>query len=279
MSQSTHYNVCPDLYRSARRSSWLSLVLAGLAGLLVIAGLAPRARAGGVEFPDNGAVAIGRGGAYAANPDGALAISHNPARLAQQEGLRIGLEAALPELSSRSVLFQSSQGGEGATTIAAQFATLLAGDARVRPLLVDLHARRPGIGARFGIGGTSAPVHGVARASANEADDQTLAVLPLPESIAQRGYVTPDAVRALLASVAGHFDWILFDGPPVLESAEAVELAALMDGVVVVVEAGNTKRPVVTRAVELLRKGNARVLGSVLNRRRLEIPDFIYRRI
>jgi Mrp family chromosome partitioning ATPase len=36
---------------------------------------------------------------------------------------------------------------------------------------------------------------------------------------------------------------------------------------------------VVARAVELLRKSGARILGSVLNRRRMEIPGFIYRRI
>ena len=46
-----------------------------------------------------------------------------------------------------------------------------------------------------------------------------------------------------------------------------------------VVQAGRTKRPVLSRSVDLLRKAGARVLGTVLNRRRLEIPGFIYRRI
>jgi Mrp family chromosome partitioning ATPase len=51
------------------------------------------------------------------------------------------------------------------------------------------------------------------------------------------------------------------------------------EGVVVVVQAGRTKRPVLARSIELLRKAGGRVLGTVLNRRRLEIPGFIYRRI
>jgi hypothetical protein len=67
--------------------------------------------------------------------------------------------------------------------------------------------------------------------------------------------------------------------PSVLYSAEAASLAAIADGVVVVVEAGRTKKPVLGRAVDLLRKAGARVIGSVLNRRQLEIPEFIYRRI
>ena len=64
-----------------------------------------------------------------------------------------------------------------------------------------------------------------------------------------------------------------------LESPDASALGALADGVVLVVQAGRTKRPVLTRAADLLRKAGARVLGSVLNRRVLEIPEFIYRRI
>ena len=86
-------------------------------------------------------------------------------------------------------------------------------------------------------------------------------------------------VRSLLATVSGQFDWVIVDGPPVLEAPEAVDLAPLVDGAVIVVRSGHTKRPVALRAADLLRKSGVRILGSVLNRRRLEIPDFIYRRI
>jgi non-specific protein-tyrosine kinase len=72
---------------------------------------------------------------------------------------------------------------------------------------------------------------------------------------------------------------VVFDGPPVVESPEAGSLAAQVDGVVMVLHAGRIKRPVVTRAVELLRKNGGHVLGTVLNRRVHEIPGFIYRRI
>jgi Mrp family chromosome partitioning ATPase len=64
-----------------------------------------------------------------------------------------------------------------------------------------------------------------------------------------------------------------------LESPDAAVLAEVADGVVVVVQAGRTKRPVLTRSVDLVRRAGGRVLGIVLNRRRLEIPGFIYRRL
>jgi long-subunit fatty acid transport protein len=61
---------------------------------LVLAGClcAGSAWAAGVEYPDNGTVAIGRGGAWAANPSDGLAFQYNPAGLAQQHGLNLTLD-------------------------------------------------------------------------------------------------------------------------------------------------------------------------------------------
>jgi long-chain fatty acid transport protein len=60
---------------------------AALGGLLALAAAGP-AMAAGVEHPDLGTVAIGRGGAYAADPDGGLALQYNPAGLGRQLGWR-----------------------------------------------------------------------------------------------------------------------------------------------------------------------------------------------
>ncbi len=53
------------------------------------------ARAAGVEHPDVGTLALGRGGAYAADPDGGLALLYNPAGFGRQDGLRATLDANL----------------------------------------------------------------------------------------------------------------------------------------------------------------------------------------
>ncbi len=76
--------------------------LAG-AGPLITLALALSARvvperaavAAGVEHPDVGTVALGRGGAYAAAPDGGLALQYNPAGLAAQSGVRVTLDGNL----------------------------------------------------------------------------------------------------------------------------------------------------------------------------------------
>lgn len=68
----------------ARRLTALATSLTALAIPLV-------AQAGGIEFPDNGTVALGRGGANAALPDDGLAVHFNPAALAWQRGSRLTL--------------------------------------------------------------------------------------------------------------------------------------------------------------------------------------------
>jgi long-subunit fatty acid transport protein len=61
----------------------------------LLAAAAGTARAAGVEHPDVGTVAIGRGGADAASPESGLALQYNPAGLARQSGVRVTLDANL----------------------------------------------------------------------------------------------------------------------------------------------------------------------------------------
>lgn len=181
--------------------------------------------------------------------------------------LRVSLEAALPDRVPRVVILVSSQSGEGTSTVAMQFALTLAQDSRIRSLIVDLNARRPAHPALAPASGGEGTV--VAH----------LDVLPFAELYGTAGVIPAAEARAAFEAFGSSYDWLVLDGPPVLEAPDAATLAAVADGAVVVVQAHRTKRPVLARAVELLRKAGARVVGSVLNRRRLEIPEFIYRRI
>lgn len=54
---------------------------------------APLALGAGFEYPDNGTEALGRAGAFTAKADDGTAIYYNPAALADQDGLRITLDA------------------------------------------------------------------------------------------------------------------------------------------------------------------------------------------
>jgi Mrp family chromosome partitioning ATPase len=180
----------------------------------------------------------------------------------------------------RVVMLVSPQGGEGKTAVAIQFASALVHERGLRVLLVDAHARRPALSADLSGGAPPGERSGSEPGEpAPESVAGRLRVLPLTEENVRLGVLPPQALRDLLEAVAGDFDWVILDGPSVLETPESASLAAVADGVVIVLHGGRTKRPVLLRAVDLLRKSGGHVLGTVLNRRRLEIPGFIYRRI
>jgi polysaccharide biosynthesis transport protein len=188
--------------------------------------------------------------------------------------LRVTLESALGENVPRTLLFTSSQGGEGTSTIAAQFVILLATDSRARVLFVDANAQRPALSIA-----EPGPLAGLFGAAAEAPGGGRVHLLAVPETMRRDRLFPPMEMKAMLDAIGSRYDWIILDGPPVLYASEAASLGAVVDGVILVVESGRTKKPVLSRSVDLLRKAGARVMGSVLNRRQLEIPEFIYRRI
>ena len=70
----------------------------------------------------------------------------------------------------------------------------------------------------------------------------------------------------LLANLNELADVVIYDSPPVLMVADAAILSSRVDGTVLVIEAGRTRREVARQAVSNLRQANARLLGGLLNR-------------
>lgn len=182
--------------------------------------------------------------------------------------LRVSLEGALVARVPRAVIFVSAQPGDGTSTVALQFAQTLAREPDLRVLLVDANLRRG-----------SEQIE-AARVPLSEARPRgAFDLLPLGERLRGAAPISAAAFRERLEVAAGGYDWLIVDGSSLLEAPESAPFAAQVDGVVMVVRSGRSKRPVLHRALDLLRRSGAHVLGTVLNRRRLEIPDFIYRRI
>jgi polysaccharide biosynthesis transport protein len=79
------------------------------------------------------------------------------------------------------------------------------------------------------------------------------------------GLLSGVRMRVLLQELAKSFDLVILDTPPVLATADAGILAALADGVLLVVRAGQTDRIAAKRAHQQLVNVGARVVGTVLN--------------
>src|SRR2546427_825800 len=77
--------------------------------------------------------------------------------------------------------------------------------------------------------------------------------------------LTVAKLRGALELLTSHADLVLFDSAPVLAVADNLILASLVDGVILVVRAGETQRHDLVRAKDLLEKAGASLLGVVLN--------------
>ena len=87
---------------------------------------------------------------------------------------------------------------------------------------------------------------------------------PLPPNPAE--LLGSQRMTQLLQELKARADILLFDSPPVLAVTDAAVLSAQLDGVLVVFDAGRTRRQMATKAIEELRRVDANLLGVVLNR-------------
>ena len=88
-----------------------------------------------------------------------------------------------------------------------------------------------------------------------------------------------DCLEAYVADMKEKVQWILFDAPPLARFMDAIVLAPRVDGVVMVVEAEETRWEVAEASRQRIIQGNGNVLGAVLNKRRYPVPDWFYKRM
>jgi capsular exopolysaccharide synthesis family protein len=86
-------------------------------------------------------------------------------------------------------------------------------------------------------------------------------------------------VDAFIECMRKEADWVLLTAPPVNAYNDAISLVGKVDGVVLVVEAEQTRWEVAQSAKERLEDARANILGVVLNNRKFHIPGWIYRRL
>ena len=72
------------------------------------------------------------------------------------------------------------------------------------------------------------------------------------------------AMSELLSRLLDEADVVLLDAPPVTVATDAAELATQVDGVLLIVAAGQTKRDDAQHAKEVLAQVGARVVGVAL---------------
>ncbi|MCD6290708.1 MAG: CpsD/CapB family tyrosine-protein kinase [Anaerolineae bacterium] len=185
--------------------------------------------------------------------------------------LRTNLEFSSLDHPLRTLLVTSPGPDEGKSTTLANLAVTTAQTGR-RVIVVDCDLRRPHQHEIFGVTngeGVTTMVRdegALARPPLQETEVQGLWVLPsgpTPPNPAE--LLASQRMTQVIERLAEQADLVLFDAPPVVAVTDAAVLASKLDGVLLVINAGSTKRELAQRAKEILDRVNARLIGAVLN--------------
>jgi capsular exopolysaccharide synthesis family protein len=185
----------------------------------------------------------------------------------------------------KTLLVTSSQPAEGKTTTAVNTATSLA-QTGASVLVVDADMRRPRLHNILETDNTrglstilASKMSEVEMLSLIEQNEKSgLYVLPsgpIPPNPAE--LTGSEQMRRLLAVLESNFDHIVIDSPPIASFTDGVLIAAMVDGVLLVVHGGRSSRSVVRRARQVLQEVGAKIFGVVLNNVTLSTKDYYYK--
>jgi succinoglycan biosynthesis transport protein ExoP len=184
----------------------------------------------------------------------------------------------------KTLLVTSSVPSEGKTTTAVNTAISLS-QTGAKVLVIDADMRRPRLHNIFQIEnrlGLSTIL------SSESSEDEILSMItpyedgnlflltsgPVPPNPAE--LIGSDQMRRLIMTLEKNFTHIVIDSPPIASFTDGVLIAAMVDGVLLVVHAGKSSRGIVRRSRQLLQEVGAKIFGVVLNNANLRSQDGYY---
>jgi capsular exopolysaccharide synthesis family protein len=195
--------------------------------------------------------------------------------------LRARVARLAAQLDISSVMVVSPNVGEGKSTTAVNLAVALA-ESGSDVLLVSADLRRPRVHQFFGLPNKSGlaniladgssddpPVDGLRSHTASElwsVGVHLWAILSGPHVGYASSLMDSDAMKEFLKEQRDLFDFVILDCAPALVVADSLALAPLVDAVLVVADAKETRRTAVSQLREQLEHVGGKMIGAVLNR-------------
>lgn len=187
--------------------------------------------------------------------------------------LRTNIKYSSFDNEIKRILVTSSELGEGKSITAGNIALSFSQEDK-KVVIVDCDLRKPTVHKKFNISNQK----GLSEAIINKetiGDTMKDYVCSYNENldIIPAGKIPPNpsemlssrAMEELLKILDREYDYVILDSPPVHAVTDAQILSTKVDGVVLVVRAGKTKKESVIAAKASLEKVNAKIIGTVLN--------------
>jgi capsular exopolysaccharide synthesis family protein len=184
------------------------------------------------------------------------------------------------QTDAKSFLFTSAIESEGKTTMALNFAGMLAARGQ-RVLLADVHWQRPTLGRMLGVSDRRGVTDLLEAGGAHE--DLLVQDARLPQlSVLPRGTRdmlllqgrAEERMRALLERVKSSFDYVFLDGASAASGPDVRILDRLVDAVLLVIACDRTQQTQVAAARQTMAQHAGTRVGVILNRVPRYLPDY-----
>lgn len=175
----------------------------------------------------------------------------------------------------RSIMVTSAGPGEGKSTTTANLAVVFAQQGKT-VLLVDADLRKPTVHYTFKLTNNTGLTSVLTNQSTlleavNKTEEGNLFVLssgPIPPNPSE--LLGSKSMQNFMNQALEEFDLIIFDTPPVLAVTDAQILGNICQGTVLVASSGKTEKDTLLKTKELLTATNGRLLGVVLNNKKID---------
>lgn len=155
----------------------------------------------------------------------------------------------------------------GTVSAAANLAVTMAQGGK-RTVLVEADLRRPSIHDLFGLPSEPGLTEALLTDGAISLKKTQVENLSLLASGARppnpADLLGSKKVDEIIASLKKEYDLVIFNTPPVLAASDAAVLGGKVDGLVLIIQSGKTRRDHAQKACDALRKGNIRLIGAAL---------------
>lgn len=207
--------------------------------------------------------------------EGPSIATDNPKSISVEayRALRTNIRFSSPDRQPKTLLITSPEASEGKTTTTANLGAVFA-RAGTPTIIVDADLRKPRQHRLFQLdnrtGLTTALVaDDLAQMNGNLKESgvpnlRLLASGPRPPNPSE--LLSSERMGVLMQRLADQADVVIFDTPPALAVSDAAALANKVDGILLVVEAGKTRREAAVRAKEALEQVGGKILGVVLTK-------------
>lgn len=199
----------------------------------------------------------------------------------QYRTIRTNIEYASVDQEMNSIMVTSTGPGEGKSTTVANLAVVFAQQGK-KVLLVDADLRKPTVHYTFRVDSTYGLTNLLTKQKSpqqtiQQSQVENLYILPsgpIPPNPAE--LLGSNAMKELMQFLSQEYDIILFDVPPVLAVTDAQVLANQCNGIILVVQSGGTDVEASKKAKEALLNTRGKLLGAVLNQKKMKKGDYHY---